>query len=134
MRLPHLIGKYNPTLQMLESRNPASVIEREPDHVQPEYDNPGPGLDYVPIDATEQETTNPAKEVSRDVEPEVLEDVNTGNQNFSCEADPDDVSKQQLEADPADEVSCEPQVVDLGKLASSTNGIVTISMGADHGH
>jgi|SanBayMetagenome_1026888.scaffolds.fasta_scaffold12750_1 hypothetical protein len=34
---------------------------------------------------------------------------------------------------PAEEVSGEPQVVDLGKLASSTHGIGTIPMGADHG-
>jgi hypothetical protein len=105
-------GQIHPDVPNVDSNNPAKVIELEPEYVPPGYDNPGTGLDNDQIDATEPERADPAEKVSRDVEPEVLEDVNTGNQNFSSEADPDDVSKQQLEADPTEEVSAEPQVVD----------------------
>jgi hypothetical protein len=38
-----------------DSNNPVSVIEFEsPDHVPPKNDNPGPGLDYDPMDANTQ--------------------------------------------------------------------------------
>lgn len=71
-----------------DSNNPASVIElEEPDHVPPENDDLGPGLDYDPIDAnnTEPETTDAAYE-EEEAYPEA-EDHHENSPDAAPEAD-----------------------------------------------